>query len=358
MKNPKERILYSLILLIFIFALFAVIVSSTTEMQLSAKSAALYEPKSGSFIYEKNANARMPMASTTKIMTALVALENSPKDLSVTISKNAAGVEGSSLYLKVGEVVSMRDLIYGLMLRSANDAAVAIAEAISGSVENFSALMNKKAKDLGLTDTHFENPHGLDSENHYTTAKELAIITAEALKNESFKEIVSTYKWTIDSSENQRVVINHNKLLKLYDGAIGVKTGFTKRSGRCLVGAAERDGLTFITVTIDAPSDWNDHRMLFDLGYSTMEIRQLAIPYQFTYSLPIIGSNYRQIKVSNQEAFSIVTEKENKNITSKVQLKRYTATPVSKGEVMGKVVFYDKNKFIGEINLYAMESIS
>ncbi|MBO5101936.1 MAG: D-alanyl-D-alanine carboxypeptidase, partial [Clostridia bacterium] len=169
-----------------------------------------------------------------------------------------------------------------------NDAAVTIACHISGSTEDFAALMNEKAYSLGLTDTRFANPHGPDCEGHYTTARELAKIAAVALENESFKEIASTYKRRFVSGERSRTYINHNRLLYMLDGAIGVKTGFTSKSGRCLVGAAERDGLRFITVTLDAPNDWNDHKELMKLGYDSLERRVLAERGQFSYSLPVI----------------------------------------------------------------------
>lgn len=268
MKNPKERIIVFTIFLIFIFIFYSTVIFSASEIRLSAKSAVLYDPRSESFLYSKNADARLPMASTTKIMTALVAIESSSLEATVDISDDAVGTEGSSLYLKKGEKMTMGDLLFGLMLRSANDAAAAIAYEISGSIEAFAEKMNEKAEVLGLTDTHFTNPHGLDDKEHYTTARELAIITGEALKNDTFLRIVSTKKQIITNSDGEsRLLINHNKLLNMYENTIGVKTGFTKKSGRCLVGAAERDGVRLITVTINAPDDWKDHTTLLDYGF-------------------------------------------------------------------------------------------
>ena len=277
MKNPRERIIIIAIFLILIFIFYATAVFSASGPSVSAKAAALYDAASNSFLYTKNADTRLPMASTTKIMTALVAIESSPLDKNVMISDMAIGTEGSSLYLKKGEIMSMSDLLMGLMLRSANDAAAAIAYEISGSIEAFADKMNEKAASIGVTDTHFTNPHGLDDENHYTTAADLAIITAEALKNDTFLEIVSTEKCIIKNFDGEaRLLTNHNKLLSLYDGAIGVKTGFTKKSGRCLVGAAERDGMRLIAVTINAPDDWNDHEALFDFGFSRLNSKSNA----------------------------------------------------------------------------------
>ena len=208
------------------------------------------------------------MASTTKIMTAIVTIENLDLDRIVAVDDRAIGIEGSSIYLKQGEEISVRALLYALMLRSANDAAAALAYEISGSTEDFALLMNEKAAELGLSDTNFENPHGLDSENHYTTAHDLAIISAYAMSNQTFREIVSSRKALIESSAEKRMLINHNKMLSYYDGCIGIKTGYTKKSGRSLASAAERDGATLICITINAPDDWNDHKKLFDYGFS------------------------------------------------------------------------------------------
>jgi len=281
MKNPKEKIIVFTVFLILIFIVYSTVIFSASDVSVSAKSAVLYDPSSAKFLYTKNADARLPMASTTKIMTALVAIENSRLDVFVEINDNAIGTEGSSLYLKKGEVMTMEDLLFGLMLRSANDAAAAIAYEISGSIEAFADKMNEKAENLGLADTHFTNPHGLDDKEHYTTARELAIISGEALKNEVFLKIVSTKKHVIKNFDGEaRLLINHNKLLNMYADTIGVKTGFTKKSGRCLVGAAERDGVRLITVTINAPNDWQDHISLLNYGFKKYEAEPLQTePY-------------------------------------------------------------------------------
>jgi D-alanyl-D-alanine carboxypeptidase len=288
-------------------------------------------------------------------MTALVALEReNPKSL-VTIPKEACGVEGSSLYLKEGEVFTLIDLLYGVMLRSANDAAEAIAYHVSGSIEDFCVLMNEKARDLGLENTSFKNPHGLDHEEHYTTTAELALITAEALKNETFKEIVSTYKKTIKNLDGEaRLIVNHNKLISLYDGAIGVKTGFTKRSGRSLVGAAERGGLTLISVTINAPDDWSDHEKLFNYGFDRIERKTLAKPSEFSYSVPVIGSDKLRIPVENSEALSIILPK-GTNVNKQIKLERYLTAPIKSGDTVGEIIFLAEEKIIGKISLIAKE---
>ncbi len=270
MKDNREKIFAIMITAALIFSLFTIFVYSAhrSEMKTSARAAALLDADTGSFLYAKNENERLSMASTTKIMTAIVAIENAELDRIVKVDDRAIGIEGSSIYLKKGEEMSIKSLLYALMLRSANDAAAALAYEISGSIDNFSLLMNGKAGELGLSDTNFENPHGLDSKNHYTTAHDLAIISAYALRNPAFKEISSTRKIEIDSSEQTRLLVNHNKLLSRYDGCIGVKTGYTKKSGRSLVSAAQRGDKTLVCVTINAPDDWNDHKKLLDYGFS------------------------------------------------------------------------------------------
>ena len=330
---------------------------SKNTLSLSAYSAVLYLPETCSFVYYKNADSKLPMASTTKIMTALVALENSDLSELVLIDERAAGTEGSSAYLITGEKLTMEELLYALLLQSANDAAVAIACHIGGDLPNFSEMMNKKATELGLKNTHFTNPHGLDDKEHYTTARELALITAEALKNDCFRDIVSTYKKTFSNDERSRTYVNHNKMLKLYDGCIGVKTGFTKKSGRCLVAAAERNGLTFISVTLDAPNDWNDHNLLLDLGYAKLKKYVLSDIGEYKYIIPIINGESDRVTVSNASCPSVIAPKSDKKFQSHVKLVRYAVAPITKGEILGEVIFTLGGEEIGRTNLVAEETI-
>ena len=254
------------LIIVSIFFLFS---DNVKALGLSAESACLIIADTKEVVYEKNAYERMPMASTTKIMTAIVALEKSkPQDV-VTVSANASSQEGSSIYIETGDKISMENLLYGLMLNSGNDAAVAIAEYISGNVENFSMEMNNLAQKIGVRDTSFKNPNGLDADGHYTTAYDLAVITSYAMQNEDFRRIVSTLEKSAKVNDNDILYFkNHNKLLKLYEGTIGVKTGYTKKCGRCLVSAAEKNGVELISVTLNAPDDWNDHMKMMDYGFS------------------------------------------------------------------------------------------
>lgn len=329
----------------------------THKISVSAHSAVLYQPETNSFLYSKNSRTRMPMASTTKIMTALVALEESNLTDLVVIDENSVGIEGSSAYLKEGEKLTVEELLYALLLQSANDAAVAIACHISGDVDAFASLMNSKANSLGLSNTHFTNPHGLDNEEHYTTAEDLARIAAEALKNENFRNITSTYQKTFSTEERSRTYVNHNKLLRMYDGCIGVKTGFTKKSGRCLVAAAERDGLTFISVTLDATSDWNDHKRMLDVGFNSLEKIILAEKNEFCYKIPIINGESDELTVTNKNEASIITEKGDNKLESHLKLVRYAIAPVREGENLGEVIFTLDGKEVERVNLVATETV-
>lgn len=361
MKRPNPNIYIALFLIIlFIFSfltLQAFGASKAKGFSVSAHSAALYQPESGFFLFLKNAEERLPMASTTKIMTALVALESAELDEEVIIDERAVGIEGSSAYLKPDECLNMEELIYALLLQSANDAAVAIACHIGADESGFVDMMNLKAVELGLTDTHFENPHGLDGDEHYTTAKELAIIAAEALKNEDFRRIVSTYKKTFSNEERSRTYVNHNKLLKLYDGCIGIKTGFTKKSGRCLVGASEKDGLTFISVTLDAPSDWNDHRAMLDYGYETLECIHLSDSFDHTYEIPILDGEKDKIYVSNNLGAKVILDKGDHKITEHLKLVRFAVAPINEGDKLGEIIYTVDGSEVARVSLTACDTV-
>ncbi|MGN0163840.1 MAG: D-alanyl-D-alanine carboxypeptidase family protein [Candidatus Ornithomonoglobus sp.] len=239
----------------------------------AAGSACLMNAVTGEVLFEKNSGERLPMASTTKIMTLLAALKETSQDEIVTVSEAAAAAEGSSAYIETGMKISMEALEYGLMLNSGNDAAVAIAEYVSGDCDSFAAEMNELAMEIGAENTRFMNPNGLDQEGHYTTAYDLALITRYAMRDESFRKIVSTKLYTAefvraDGTQGTMEYINHNKLLGTLDGCTGVKTGYTKTDGRCLVSAAERNGAEYIAVTLNDADDWKEHKELIELAFS------------------------------------------------------------------------------------------
>ena len=311
---------------------------------ISARGAVLLEASSGAVVYGHNQNTRLPMASTTKIMTALVALESLPLQTEVIIPSEAVGIEGSSIYLCEGEMLTLEQLLYALLLASANDAAVAIALAVSGSVEAFAQRMNEKAEVLGLTETHFVNPHGLDHPDHFTTALELAIITRAALDNADFKRICSTQKKTIPlhGEEGVRLLVNHNKLLSSYEGCVGVKTGFTKKTGRCLVSAAERDGVALIAVTLGDPDDWRDHKALLDYGFSCFEALTLCEEGDFSTPLWLISGVQEYVMIQNSQTLVAVLPRNHGEILCTVELPRFEYAPVAAGEAMGRLLFQER----------------
>ena len=247
-------------------------------LSVSAQAAILIDSQTGKVLYEKNADKILPMASTTKIMTALCTLENINSNIPITVDSAAVGVEGSSIYLDYGERITIKELLYGMLLNSGNDAATALAIAVAGSVEEFSKIMNRTAARLGADSTNFVNPSGLFDENHYTTARDLAKITAYAIKNPLIKAIVSTKEIKISNGKKGggRYLKNHNKLLWQYEGCTGVKTGYTKKCGRCLVSSAKRGNESLVAVTLNAPDDWRDHSALFDYGFSELTPSEAA----------------------------------------------------------------------------------
>lgn len=331
--------------------------ASADGLSVSAESAIVLEATTGDVVFEKDADTHRPMASTTKIMTAITALEAGDLDKKVSVPAEAVGVEGSSVYLEKGDSLSLYDLVWALMLESANDAAAAIAIEVAGSIEAFAELMNEKAAEIELCDTHFTNPHGLDNEDHYTTARDLARLAVYALKNEKFAEIVSTYKKTVEIDGETRYLLNHNKMLKLYDGAIGVKTGYTKRSGRCLVSAAERDGVRLVAVTLNAPDDWRDHTAMLDAGFECFERRELIREGESVFIVPCIGSEKGEVLLSSHDALSAVVRKNTPDITRRIELPRYMWAPVEAGDMVGRIVFSQHGVDIGEVPIFADETV-
>ena len=352
--SKHAKILSAIVAIIMLFSALTPIVSAADVMadalSVSAKAAVLIDASSNRILYSKNADARLPMASTTKIMTALVALELGDPNQSYIIPDKAVGVEGSSIYLVKGERLTLRELIYALMLESANDAAEAIAIIIAGSVEAFADIMNQRAAELGLENTHFENPHGLDHQDHYTTAYELAKLTSFALRNDAFREIVSTNKKTIpfNNGESARLLVNHNKMLRTYQGAIGVKTGFTKRCGRCLVSAAERDGLTLVAVTLNAPDDWRDHTSMLNWGFDNFIRIIPAASGEFKLALPVSGGMETYALCINTAQIAATLPRNHGTLRCVVEAPRFILAPAKRGDAVGKVIYYCDNVMLGE----------
>ena len=328
----------------------------TNALSTKAAAACVINGESGEVIYGENCDTRLPMASTTKIMTALLLCEYGDLSKEITVTKEMATVEGSSMGLLPGDKVTLHDLLYGMMLASGNDAANTTAIVIGGSVQHFVEMMNQKAATLGLTNTHFVTPSGLDAQEHYTTAHELALIAAYALKNAQFAQAAASKSAVLcyGNPPYRRTLTNHNRILNCYAGAIGVKTGFTKKSGRCLVSAAKRDGKTVIAVTLKDPDDWDDAVALLDYGLSKIETIACQPPFH-TKEIPVVGGTVDNISVSLN---SVSVNKSNENeVTARVELPEFLYAPLKNGTVIGKVSYYCGDKLIKSVNITAPQDV-
>lgn len=336
-------------------AVAAAMLADNPALSVSAKNAILMTAN-GHIIFAKNENERAEPASCTKIMTAMLAIEylqSHSLDTKITVSENAVGIEGSSIYLEKGEEVLLLDLVYALLLASANDAAIAIAEAVGGSLDGFVTMMNEKSKALALADTQFQNPHGLPAEGHYTTARSLASLMAHAMENELFARITATKRYTMQSSDTTRYLVNHNRLLSSYENTVGGKTGFTKRAGRCLVSAAECEGARLIAVTLGAPDDWNDHTSLYRYGFEHWEAVEI-IPK--SYAIPMISGEKETVSVAT-EAFTLVLPKERGELTLAVEAPRFLYAPTAKGDAVGRITLTLSEQTVATLPLKATETV-
>ena len=313
---------------------------------ISAHSAIVVDGLTGRVLYEKNADERSLIASTTKIMTALVVCEQCNVLDRLRVPKEAVGIEGSSMYLQEGEVLTVQELLYGLMLRSGNDAAVALAIYCGGTVEGFAQLMNDKAHRLGMDDSHFENPHGLDSPGHYSTARDMALLTAYAMQNPIFAKTVSTKTVTAGG----RTLQNHNKLLWQLSGADGVKTGYTKAAGRILVSSAVRDRRRLIMVTIDDPNDWLDHKTMLEQGFSNYQIASFLSKGDLLGYAEVEGGAQKRVDLLADGDFSYALAK-GENLRVSLSGLGFVYAPVAAGQSAGFAhIFLDETP-VGKIPL-------
>lgn len=325
------------------------------EPEVSARSAICVDAETFGIIFEKNADEKLPMASTTKIITAVTAIENSDLSEVVTVSANAAATEGSSIYLSEGEELKLGDLLYALMLESGNDAAVAIAEHISGSENAFAELMNETCRKAGANNTNCVTASGLDDENHYTTARDLALIARYAMKNDEFKKIVSAKAHEIpwQGRDWDRTLNNHNKLLKTYPGATGIKTGYTKKSGRCLVSSAERDGFGAIAVTLSDPDDWADHKKLLDFAFSEYKNTKCIFKKGIRLgTIKVAGSNDELPYASSRDLY-LRECREPLDISVKYNIEDNLGAPISQNAIIGSADVYNGGLYITTVNLTA-----
>ena len=353
-----KRLLSCCCALFFLCAPAFPVRAETAEPSVSAEAAILIEPVTGTVLFEKDADRRLPMASTTKIMTALVVLESLPLSQIVTVPAQACGMEGSGVGLVPGEELTAEDLLWAVLLESANDAAAAAALAVSGSIGAFADLMNEKAAAFGLKDTHFVNPHGLDDEAHYTTARELAVIASRAMENADFRRMVSAVRHEIPKPGGTRYLINHNRLLRECPDVTGVKAGFTKRSGRCLVTSAERDGVTLIAVTLNDPDDWRDHRSLYDASFPRCRRVTLANAGEIAFPVPCVGSERGSVRAVNREELSMIFIDGVPKIRKTLETKRLLFPPVEAGDVIGRVSYRTADgEEIASLDLTADETV-
>ncbi|MDD2269408.1 MAG: D-alanyl-D-alanine carboxypeptidase [Eubacteriales bacterium] len=323
-------------------------------VETGATSSILIDAKSLQVLAYGNSDARSPMASTTKIMTALLTLELMPLSSKFVIPKEAVGIEGSSIYLSEGETLTIEELLYGLLLESGNDSAVALAIAAAGSVDMFVALMNAKARELGMTKTRFANPNGLPDADHYTTAADLALLSAVAMRNETFAKIVATKKKTIPykNVENGRYLVNHNKLLMSYDEIIGVKTGYTKASGRCLVTAYKNGDQILIAVTLNCPGDWSAHKNMHGWGVSNYAGTELIRTNGVTRSVNVVGGESNTVLCRNTEP-AYVCLPVGEEVREVISVPDFVYAPVSKGEAVGYITYYSGDEKVLVMPLHA-----
>ncbi|MBS6942130.1 MAG: D-alanyl-D-alanine carboxypeptidase [Clostridiales bacterium] len=329
--------------------------------EVSSHSACVIDIDTGRILAAKKENEKSEPASITKIMTALIALENADIKKVVTIPSAAAGVEGSSIYIKAGEKYSLEDLLYGLMLRSGNDAATAIAIDVAGSVDAFVEKMNQKAQELGCTGTHFNNPHGLPDEKHYTTAHDMALITAAALRNDTFVKIVSTKNYTAepDGAGETRSWQNKNKLLWQYEGAIGVKTGYTKSAGKTYVGAAERNGIRIAVVVLGAKDMWGDAATLLDDAFASYQQVDLIKDGQSTGVTPVLEGLSSEVEGITEGSLSkTLTKEEQERIVTKCVYQTPLYAPVAKGDIIGSMQVYLDDEMIGSVPIVAAADVA
>ena len=347
----------ALLLLVLLLLLPAEARAKEKEETVTAKAYALLEAGSGRLLLGDHAHDRLPMASTTKIMTALLALE-SGEDLTtlVTVPAEVAGTEGSSMHLIAGEQISLWDLLFGLMMVSGNDAAVALAIHLSGSVEAFAARMNARAAALGCTDTHFANPHGLHDPSHYTSAFDLASIARAAMALPVFQELVSTEKYVAATGSRPRTFRTKNKVLTQIEGGCGVKTGYTKKAGRCLCFAARREGMLLVGAVLNAPDMWNDAGKILDRGFSTYELHTFMSAGQEAGRIPVTGSEKKTLPAAVKEGILYPIRRDGQeDIRLDIRLAGSLTAPVEPGESVGEAVLTVNGERVAAVPLIVEE---
>lgn len=352
-----------LIIAVLAQAFHATRVAAAEPPPIEAKAAVLMDAASGRVLYSKNPHLPLPQASTTKITTAILALEKGNLSDLVRVSKEAAETPESSIWLEEGEELTLEQLLYALLLQSANDAAAAIAEYIGGTQENFVAMMNQRARELGARNTHYANPHGLDDPNHYSTAYDLALLARYALTLPDFRRIVATPKMTIPWAGHpwERVLYNRNRLLAgpdAYPGATGVKTGYTGKAGSCLVGSAKRGDLELIAVVLNSPNMYQEVRSLLDYGFATFRPKTVVYREQRLAYLPVSRGYAERVKVMAEQSVTVaVRPEEEARLITMVSLPQRLEAPVRQGEVVGRLLVRLGQEEVASVNLVAERSV-
>ncbi len=325
---------------------------NVSALSVSAQSAALMVVETGELIFGKDSHRQMSMASTTKIMTSLIALEACTPEREIIATDEMVMVEGTSMGLLTGDSVTLRALVCGMLLSSGNDAANTAAISLGGTAENFAAMMNARAREIGMTATNFVTPSGLDDDEHYSTAYDMALLGCEAIKNPLFRSICSKKSISVEygSPPYRRTLYNHNRLLQKYEYCIGIKTGFTKKSGRCLVSAAHKDGVTLVAVTLKASDDWNDHIAMFKYGFERVSATALDSSLGGIL-LRVVGGTADKVPVKFASEPMTVLKDRDGIVTREILLKKFEYAPVAKGEAAGRVVYYQDGKVICEADL-------
>ncbi len=331
------------------------------EADTSARSAVVMDVQTGRVLYAKNMQEKRAMASTTKIMTTLVAIESGKLGETVKVDQGSTLVEGSSIYLKAGEQQTVENLLFGVMLRSGNDAALAVATHVGGSIPGFVEMMNRKASEIGAKDTHFANPHGLDASDHYTTAYDLALIASHALRNAKFAEIVRTKSKTIPGPPDvswSRTMINKNKMLWQLEGGDGVKTGYTGKAGRCLVSSATRNGMQLVCVVLDCGPMWEDSTALLEYGFKNFALETVIRKDKVAKVLNVKDgkSDFVSVKPS-AEVKAALSQGEKEKLVTKTYLQETVKAPIHAGDEAGKLEVYLNDVLLGSVMLVYCESI-
>lgn len=352
----RKKVAVFLIFYLFMTVCCADAKAADNRLSINAKAFVLMDPISGRILLEKNSQDKMAMASTTKIMTAIIALEKGDLRSLIKVSPRAVSIGGSSFYLRPGEVLTLEDMLYGLLLPSGNDAAVAIAEHIGGTEEKFVKMMNQKALELGALDTHFANPHGLDHPEHYTTARDLAIISRYAWKHNKFREIVQTKTKDIKYGDFTRQISSTNRLLWEFNGADGIKTGYTGKAGRCLVATAKNNGFRLISVVLGSQNHFEESKKLLDYGFKNYKLTNIILKNNYFATVDVEKGVFQKVDLVAKDSI-ILPMKEDENVDFKLIVPEEINAPVSRGEQIGQLQIYVDDELVASTSLIASKDV-